>query len=183
MKQFSHLSYLSTLAVVTIVTALIYTCVQQIYRMTANDPQIQIARDAAHQLEQNRPVTSFTSDTVDLSKSMAVFTAYYDADQKPIASTGYLNGAMPKLPEGVLDFVKKHAENLITWQPRKDVRIAAIVKYVSSPTVSYVVAGRSLQEVEVREGNLSKMIIIAWILCFFIVSINWGWSYRNRNKV
>lgn len=182
MKPFPDLSYLSALAIVTIVILLVYVAVQQNYRMTANDPQVQIARDAAERLEHNRPVTFFTPDTVNLSKSMAVFTAYYDAHQKPVASTGYLDGAIPKLPEGVLDYAKKHAEDRITWQPRKNVRLAAIVKYVSSPSVSYVVAGRSLQEVEVREGNLFKMVIIAWILCFAIILINRGWNYRNRNK-
>lgn len=181
MKPFPDLSYLSALAIVTIVILLVYVAVQQNYRMTANDPQVQIARDAAERLEHNRPVTFFTPDTVNLSKSMAVFTAYYDAHQKPVASTGYLDGAIPKLPEGVLDYAKKHAEDRITWQPRKNVRLAAIVKYVSSPSVSYVVAGRSLQEVEVREGNLFKMAIIAWILCFVIILINWGWSYRNTS--
>ncbi len=182
MKQFPNVTYLSTLAIVTIVIALVYVSVQQNYRMTANDPQVQIVRDAADRLQHNQPVTSFTSDTVDLSKSMAVFTAYYDAHQQPVTSTGYLDGAIPKLPEGVLNYARKHGEDWITWQPRKDVRIAAIVKYVSSPSVSYVVAGRSLQEVEIREGNLSRMIIIAWILCFVIILINWGWSYRSINK-
>jgi len=183
MKQFPHVTYLSALAIVTIVIALVYVSVQQNYRMTANDPQVQIARDAADRLQHNRPVIPFTSDTVDISKSLAIFTAYYNAHQQPVSSTGYMDGAIPKLPEGVLNYAKKHGEDWITWQPRKDVRLAAIVKYVSSPSVSYVVAGRSLQEVEIREGNLSKMTMIAWILCFAIIVTNWGLNYPNRNKM
>ena len=183
MKHFLHLSYLSALAIVTTVMALIYAAVQQNYRMSANDPQVQIARDVAIRLEHNQPVTSFTSDTIDLSKSLAVFIAYYGADKKPVASTGYLNGAIPELPAGVLDYVKKHAEDWVTWQPRKDVRLAAVVKFVSSPSVAYVVAARSLQEVEIRVGNLIRIIFIAWLLCFVIILINWNWSYRNRKII
>ncbi len=57
MKPFLHLSYLSALAIVTIVIALVYAAVQQNYRMAANDPQVQIARDAAERLQHNGPVT------------------------------------------------------------------------------------------------------------------------------
>ena len=183
MKPFPHLSYLSALAIVTIIMALIYVSVQQNYRMSANDPQIQMARDAANRLARNQPVISSVSDTVDLSKSLAVFITCYNAEKKPVASTGYLHGTIPELPEGVLDFAKKYGENRITWQPGRNIRIAAVVKFVSSPSVSYVVAGRSLQEVEIRAGNLVRMIFIAWIICVVIILINWSWSYRNRRIV
>ena len=181
MRQ-SFISYLAALAIGTNNTALIYVAVQQNYRMSANDPQVQLARDLADRLEHNQPITSLLpADTVDLSKSMAVFTACYDANQQPVTSTGYIEGTIPKLPAGVLNYAKSHDENWITWQPRKDIRLATIVKYIPSPASAYLVVGRSLKEVEQREGNLVKIIMIVWILCCAIITATFALHYY-RNK-
>lgn len=184
MRQLPILTYLAALAVTTIIMALIYVAVQQNYRMNANDPQVQLARDLADRLEHNRPTTSLEpADTVELSKSMAIFTAYYNANQQPVASTGYIEGAVPKLPVGVLDYAKNHNENWITWQPRKDIRLATVVKYITSSALAYVVVGRSLKEVEQREADLVKMIMICWMLCFAIIVGTFGWNYYKNKSL
>lgn len=184
MRQLHQLFYLNALAIATIIFALIYVAVQQNYRMSADDPQIQLARDLADRLEHSRATSSLKPvDTVDLSKSMAVFTAYYNVNQQPVTSTGYINGAIPKLPAGVLDYAKDHFENRITWQPRKDIRLATVVRYVRSPALAYVVVGRSLKEVENREADLFKMIIICWIFCFAIISGSYGWNYYKNKSL
>jgi hypothetical protein len=45
MKQLSIVTHLAAAIIITVVMLLIYACVQQSYRSSANDPQLQIARD------------------------------------------------------------------------------------------------------------------------------------------
>jgi hypothetical protein len=53
----------------------------------------------------------------------------------------------------------------VTWQPAPNVRMATVVVPYSGSNVSgFVVAGRSLREVEVREASLTKMVGLAWII-------------------
>ena len=76
---------------------------------------------------------------------------------------------MLELPPGVFDFAKKNGEHHLTWQPQNDVRIGMVIVKVNSSPVNFVAAGRSLQEVEIREHNLVTMIVIGWILCVGLI--------------
>lgn len=76
---------------ITIVFMTSYALVQQNYRMSANDPQIQMAEDAAAALNKGRNIQSVVLlDNVDISKSLGVFLAVYDDSGKPVMSSGYL---------------------------------------------------------------------------------------------
>jgi hypothetical protein len=119
--------------VLTIIFGTIYTIVQQNYRMSANDPQIQMAEDAAN----------------DLSNGVSPQT---------------ISGKPPVLPDGVLDFTRANGEDRVTWQPRNDVRIAAILKHYSGSKPGFVLVGRSLREVEEREYSLMMLVGTGWIL-------------------
>ena len=80
--------------------------------------------------------------------------------------------ALPQPPAGVLDFAATNQENVITWQPRQDVRMAMVYEKVNSPTVGFVAAGRSLKEVEIREANLVKMVAITWTACMAVLLVH-----------
>lgn len=167
------LSALSSLAVVTVILLLIYAAVQQTHRTHANDPQIQMARDISLHLKQGKIIEPiFPVDSIDISKSLGVFAVLYDDHSKPVRSSGFLNGNMPQLPAGVFDFVRSHGEEAITWQPQPGVRMAMVVASVQSPNVSFVAVGRSLKEVEVREGNLLSMLLVGWFICAGILLLN-----------
>jgi len=50
MKQLPVVTHLAAGIIITTIMLLIYACVQQSYRSSANDPQLQIARDLSNAL-------------------------------------------------------------------------------------------------------------------------------------
>jgi sensor histidine kinase regulating citrate/malate metabolism len=166
MRKIPFLDYLFELAIITVIFGAIYATVQQSYRAAANDPQIQIARDINARIHQGKPVESFLTDTIDIAHSLSTFAALYEANGKPIRSSGYLDRKMPELPAGVFDFAKTQGEHEITWQPRSGVRMAMVIISSNFSPVGFVAAGRSLQEVEVREHNFITMVFLGWLVCF-----------------
>ena len=179
------LQHFSALAVISIIMGLIYVAVQQNYRSNANDPQIKIAHDLRDRLESGRSAGSLVfRDTIDLEKSLGTFVIAYDQRERPIQSSGILNGRLPQLPVGVFDFVKTHGEDWVTWQPQHNVRMAMGIIKVNASPISYIAVGRSLREVEERVSRLTTMIVICWILCMAIVLMNWLIQhYFNRKSI
>ncbi|MEP6926864.1 MAG: hypothetical protein ABI834_04470 [Ginsengibacter sp.] len=182
MKIVSVLNYLCVMTIITAVFGVMYGAVQQTYRSGANDPQIQIARDINARLHQGKSVESFLVDTIDITQSLSTFVALYDANGKPIRSSGYLDGKMIQLPAGVFDFAKSHGEHQVTWQPRQDVRMAMVIVSSNASPVGSVASGRSLLEVEVREHNLVTMIFFGWIACIALVLLHAVIGFYKKNK-
>ena len=136
----------------TVLAGLVYGAVQQNFRQGANDPQIQMAEDAAIQLQDGAQAqTVVGGDKVDLSRSLAPFLIVYDATGHVLASSAQLNGAVPDIPTGVFNSVRASGEDRMTWQPQEGVREAAIVTQFGGSHPGFVLAGRSLREVEDRE--------------------------------
>lgn len=141
--------------------ALVYVTVQQALRQGANDPQIQIAEDAAAALDGGATPASLLPPPVEMQRSLAPFLLIYDADGKPAAGSGRLNGKLPAYPIGSLEAARSGGENRVTWQPQPDVRVASVaVPYKAG----YVVAGRSLREVEQREAQTQTLALVAWLV-------------------
>lgn len=165
MRVFNILrSFLPLAAVATILSLLIYTAVQQNYRQGANDPQIQIAEDTANLLTSGGSIQSITPSTqVDLSKSLATFIIVYDSNGKELVSSAILDNKTPVLPDGVLNDAKNKGELRFTWEPKAGVREATVVAYYSGKTQGFILSGRSLKEVEVREDWLSKYVFLSWL--------------------
>jgi hypothetical protein len=181
MKKFPLVNYLFVMAIISLIFGVMYAAVQQSYRAAANDPQIQIARDINAGLQQGRPVESFLADKIDIAQSLLPFVALYDANGKPIRSSGYLDGKMPELPAGVFAFTKIQGEYEVTWQPRSRVRMAMIIIGSHASPVGFVAAGRSLLEVEIREHRLITMVFLGWIMCIGLVLLHAGLQfYRTR---
>jgi hypothetical protein len=147
----------------TIATMLVYASVQQSYRTGANDPQIQIASDAAAAIGAGAPIDRVVpAATVDLASSLAPFVIVYDSADRPIAGSGHLDGALPTPPPGVLAEARRHGSNRVSWMPRRSVRMAAVLVAVRDPSGRVVMAARSLREVEERESRLLVMSALAW---------------------
>ncbi len=170
MKNFFQ--YLLVAGAITVIFAVIYTAVQQTYRSGANDPQLQIVQDIESRLHSDKSVEKYFDDTIDIAQSFTPFNALFDANGKAIRSTGYLHNSLPVLPAGVFDFAKAHNEDVLTWQPESGVRMAMVIKYVKASPVNFVASGRSLLDVEVREHNLTAIIIIGWIICIGLLLLN-----------
>jgi len=148
---------------VTFLCGLVYVAVHQTLRLSANDPQIQLAEDTAAQLSTQVDKFLITKlPTTDIEKSLAPFVIVYNADGKAVSSSGNLDGKTPIVPPGVLAYTKEHQEDRFTWEPKQGIRIAAVIRHFSGRTSGYVLAGRSLREVEIREQLLLKNVQIAW---------------------
>ena len=160
-------SWLPLAVTIVLLSGLVYAAVQQNYRQSANDPQIQITQDVASAIAQG----SATADnivpanpTVDMSQSLSAFVIIYTATGTPIGGSVMLDGKLPTLPSGVLDFAKAHGQDRFTWQPKTNVRVAAVVTPFLGPNPGYVLAGRLLTEVEKREMQLELMCAIGGLV-------------------
>jgi len=67
-----------------------------------------------------------------------------------VAASARLHGQVPALPGGLLDYVRQHGEDRVTWQPESGVRMATVIVHVPKGPGGFVLAGRSLLEVEKR---------------------------------
>ncbi|HUD02614.1 MAG TPA: hypothetical protein VMR46_01150 [Candidatus Paceibacterota bacterium] len=166
---------------VTGICALVYGAVQQNYRQSANDPQIQMAEDAAAQIVGGTsPSLAVPAGTVDIGNSLAPWVAVYNGYGGIIGSNGSLSGEAPSLPQGVF----KTYENRFTWQPTPSVRQAVVLVYIPAPNGPlYVASGRSLREVEVRESALTLMVALAWaftLACLLVASFAGWWLLRVK---
>jgi hypothetical protein len=141
-----------------------YATVQHALRSGANDPQLQMAGDPVTQLEQGvDAATVVGSRQVDMARSLSPFLIVYDASGEPIASAAQLNGHAPKPPIGVLHYASTHQQNVVSWQPERGVRIAAVVQPYARQHAGFVLAGRSLRVVEERENTTLQMAAFAWL--------------------
>jgi hypothetical protein len=155
---------------------LVYLAVQQALRHMANDPQIQMAEDAAYALSQGGSVAEvIPAGSVEINRSLAPFLVVYDETGKPQAGSGVLHGEMPLLPAGVLDYVRRQGEDRISWQPENGVGVAAVVTRFTGPAPGFVLAGRSLREVERREAEVQQIVLLAilaiWLGSLIVVAI------------
>ncbi len=142
----------------------IYVVVQQVLRQGADDPQIQMAEDAAAKLTDGQSVQNVVpTEKINIATSIAPYMIIFDANGTPLASSAQLNGQIPSIPSGIFDSVRKNGEDRITWQPQDGVRSAVIVTQFKGTSTGFVLAGRSLREVERREDNTLQLLNIGWI--------------------
>lgn len=150
--------------IVSGVIGLNYAAIQQVLRQGANNPQIQMAEDAAAKLasgQQARDVVPV--EQVDIASSIASYLIVFDASGQPIASSARLNGQIPTPPSGVFDYVRQHDEDRITWSPQAGVRDAIVVAQFKGVHSGFVVAGRSLREVEKLIDAIGQILLIGWL--------------------
>lgn len=151
--------------VIIAMCGIIYLAVQQDLRITANDPQIQMAEDAAVLLENGKsPESVIPANEVDISKSLAPYLIIFDDSGKGIASQATLDNRIPMPPVGVFEYTKVKGKDIFTWQPKPGVRSAAVIVHFNGAHPGFVLAGRSLREVEIREDNLLKIVSAAGIV-------------------
>src|SRR5450631_938999 len=144
---------------------------QQLLRRGADQPQTQMANDAASLLSNGqRPEDVIPAAHLDLQHSLAPFLFFYDAQGKPQAGSGTLQNAIPAPPPGVFEYVRTHGSETVTWQPRPDVRIASVVRRVDGPHPGFILAGRSLREVEQQESNLYQLSFVLWLVLMCVVA-------------
>ena len=161
--------------VITCLSGLIYLVIQQDLRIGANDPQIQIVEDVADGLLSGQNPQNFIPPTkTDISKSLATYIMLFDQDGKLIGSSATLDGKDPVVPQGVFASTKKSLtnESRFTWQPKTGVRSAVVIDYYKGPVPGFVLIGRSLREIEIRENQQEMIVFAGWAVTMFLSLIS-----------
>lgn len=171
----------------------LYAIPQQVLRLGANDPQIQMATDMASILDRSGVTDGLhqgalqnSGAVVDLSRSLSPFLIVYNDQGQPVGANAQLDGKTPTPPAGVFAYTRSHGEDRITWEPipgSHAVRIAAIVVRVEGNQPGFVLAGRSMREVEDRIEQVRQMAGLTWIgmmSVIFVGTLTFGWYTRPR---
>jgi hypothetical protein len=164
-------------------SGLVYLEVQQDLRSGANDPQFQMAEDAAAKLDTGVTPTFVVNRAavVDLSTSLATFVIVFDSSHKVLASDASLDGGVPVPPAGMLQAATPDSPNAVTWEPRNGVRVATVTAAWNG---GFVLVGRSLSRVEHEEDN-AALIAGAALACILaalaLASLAAAWLWpRNQ---
>lgn len=156
----------------TIFFGTLYLTLQQSYRLTSNDPQIQVAEDLKEVLQKGTSAQEVVGlEQIDIAKSLSSFIIIFDDNGKPVASQAVLDGRIPTPPDGVFENTKKKGEHRVTWEPKKGVRIASVLVRFEGSKPGYILTGRSLREVESRISGLNLQIGIPFAASLILTLI------------
>lgn len=172
----SIVQWLPLAVLAVLMCGLVYLAVQQSYRSSADDPQIQMALDARTALARGvSPSQLVPAQTIDMAESLSPYLIIYDTSGRAVASSVTLDGQTPTPPPGVFDNARSKDMNKLTWMPQAGVRSAIVVIHYDN---GYILAGRSLTVVEQREDNLVQAVIaacIATLLATFVAVLAAQW--------
>ncbi len=149
---------LSALATVAAIASFVVG--QQQLRGAANHPQVEMAREAAGNLNAGaNPQSVVNGAPIDIASSSDAYLIVVDSNGALLASSAQLEGRAVIPPSGVFAYVRNHGEDVISWQPAAGVRSAIVVDSFHG---GYVVAGRSLTGTEQAESALGLWAIFGW---------------------
>jgi hypothetical protein len=158
----SVLYWIPLATLVALMSGMVYLTVQQNYRSSANDPQLQMATDAASALNAGAdPQSVVPASKIDIAQSLAPYLAIYDANAQLVAASATQHGQSLDVPSGVFASAKASSPNVVTWQATSGERNAIVVIPYSN---GFVLAGRSLRPTEDREDQLLQQVMAACIV-------------------
>ncbi len=168
MKNLPHafLSWLPLAVAIVFIYGFTYLAIQQYIRLSANEILVQYAEGTKERIEKGAPLLHAITglEPVDMQKSLSPFVIIYDKAGTVQTSSATLHGIAPKLPAGVFAKAMQNGENRRTWQPETGIRNAIVViPYAITGQEGFIVAGRSLREIEKREQFLRIQIAIGTI--------------------
>src|SRR5262249_60702257 len=92
--------WLPVAAISVVLCGLVYLAVQQALRGGLNDPQIQMAEDAASAAASGTAIESILPPgRVDIARNLAPFLIFYDQTGNVVASARYLHALAPAPPD------------------------------------------------------------------------------------
>jgi hypothetical protein len=158
---------LATLAV--LLGGLLYVVAQQGIRTAGNDPQVQMAEDAAAALDRGESLATLVPPgEVDIARSLGLFTVVTDGAGSIVRGNGLLDGSPVAPPAGVLAAARSGSPSRVTWQPRDGVRIAQVSVGWHGGAVT---VGRSLREVEHREDQLLLLVAAGLAVTLVVLAV------------
>lgn len=165
--------WLAAAAIIVIVFGTIYGAVQHEQRAAADDPQIQLAEDAAAKLDRGEQPFNLITGHIDMASSLLPYTIVYDKTGKAVAGSGYLDGQLGQPPVGILKAANNNPYHTVSWQPRSGVRVAAVTVAAKG---YYVLAGRSLTEIEKNESQTFLIASLGAALSLVVLGGVWTLS-------
>jgi hypothetical protein len=173
--------WISLMFLVTFTCILTYLVTQQSLRLGANELPAQLATDTAIKLQEGKNAESaIPANKIDMSKSMDTFVMVYDKNKNLLATSGMMGNSKPSYPKGVLDYVDQKGEDRVTWQPQTGLRFATVaIKFDNG----YIVAARSLNEIEKLIDSIGRLVLMAWVAFFVCSSIAYVIVYAFIRKI
>jgi hypothetical protein len=176
--------WLPLAVVATVLAGSAFAIGQQLLRTGANDPQVQLAEDAAAQLQSGAaPTDVIPPSATEISSSLASWVLVYGPDRKQLAGSARLDGKVVDYPASVFDNAPSGGRrDEVTWQPRPGVRAATVVVGFKG---GWVVAGRSLRLVEEREDAVGQLAIAGWLAALVATAlavVATGLAARRREE-
>lgn len=160
-------TWLPLAVVASLLIGLVYGVLQQTVRLGFNWPQTNAVNEASYQLNKGSSIKdvikNYTLKTpIDTTSSL--FLNIYDTSGKPVAGDGILDSSLAVPPIGFLQSSDvAPSTHAATWQPRSDVRLAAVAQRVSINGSDYfLVAGRNLQQAEQLTSYMLLLCFLAW---------------------
>lgn len=151
--------------VITLIYCALYIVLLQQYRQGLDDPQVQVSQDIALRLEKGGEARQYIPPQEhDLERSYATFVALYSDQQSLIGSSGAIEGVVLAPSHEVFALVKDKGVHRFSWEPKKHVRIAAVMRYVSATTSTYVLVGRNMREGEGRMRAMGILVLSFWLI-------------------
>ena len=172
--------YFCLFVIITAVFGSIDLAVQQNYRQSANDPQIQLAEDGAAALDRGAMPQWSAADQIDAGTSLAPFIVIYSATGAPVVASGLINGQMPTIPAGIFATVAVAGEDRVTWQTPAGLRFAAVVISYKN---GFILAARSLRLVEIRESKLTAEVGLPYAISVILMLTYCVWKWRETEKM
>jgi len=148
--------WLPLAAAITVLSGTVYVVAQQVLRADANDPQVQMAEDAA---AEGVTVAGSGLPAVDMKTSLAPWLIVYGSDRREVGGSARLGGKLPDYPVSAFDFAPVGGRHELTWEPEPGVRAATVIVGFKG---GWVVAGRSLRLVEERESLVGELTLAGW---------------------
>lgn len=157
--------YLPLVWVITLLLGFGLAALQQTIRLSANQPQLQMATDLTAALSVGEdPAPLIPPRSIDIALSLSPFVIIYNESGQPLLTSVVGFDKLPAMPKGVFDYARSHTDNRITWQPRQDIRVAAVIQHykTNDGKSGFVLIGRNLREVEHLEAYILKLAALTW---------------------
>lgn len=157
-----NIVFATVAVIVTIIFMSVYVIGQQIIRLSANMPQIEMAEDIAQKLNNGARLVDVLpeGEKVNPAVSSAAFVVIFDKKKNVVAYSGEIDGKIPTVPEGVLKQTPKKGYNAVTWQPKENVRLASVEVRAND---YYVLTARSLAEPEKLVDTIGKLTLVGYV--------------------
>lgn len=136
-----------------------YGLSQFVVRSSVDETPAQIAVNISDAIKAGTPVAELIPANAqsDLATEFAPFVILYDGTGTPISSTAILEKSIPIISKNTLEKSKKTGESRITWEPKKDVRLAIVIKPFPGEESGYILSGKSLHEADIRIKSLCNI--------------------------